>query len=350
MPATEGPRTYLLGGIFTMLLLYTLYFARSVVLPILLALLLSLLLTPLVRALAALWIPRPLGAAVVLLTLMGFIGGGFYLLADPAREWLSKAPRDLREVEIKLRALKTPIAEVQKATEQVEKITALGDQPAKVVVAVEQPTLAEAVLSWTPAVLAQIGVTVILLYFLLATGDSQLRKIVRLMPDFHEKRRTVELATRVQHDIASYLFTITVINAGLGAAVAGALYLLAMPNPLLWGAMAALLNFAPYLGAAIGFVVLSFAALLTFDDLSHAALVPAVYLGLTSLEGQLITPAILGRRLSLNPVVIFLFITVWGWLWGIVGVLIAVPLLASIKILCEQVESLHPLADFLDRR
>lgn len=339
--------TWLVAGILVLMVLYTLYFAATLLLPITLALLFSLLLSPPVRWLTVLRIPPPVGAAVVMLVLLGGVGQGIYLLSGPAGEWLDKAPHSFREVEWKLRALKKPIEEVQKATQQVEKLTVLEDGDKTVEVEVKEPSLTRTLISSTPIVLAELGVCVVLLYFLLASGDNFLRKLVRVIPRLQDKRRAVEIARRIQHDISSYLFTIALINAGLGVAVGTALYFLDMPNPALWGAMAAALNFAPYLGAIVGVVVVGMAAMLSFNDLSQAALVPAVYLGLTTLEGQVVTPLIVGRRLAISPVVVFLGITVWGWLWGIPGVLLAVPLLAIFKIICEQLEPLQGIAEFL---
>ena len=346
-------RSYWLAGIFIILLLYTFYFARTLLLPILLALLLSLVLSPLVRLLGMLRIPAALGAAMVLLGLLGVVGQGLYLLLDPATEWLEKAPSSFEEVEWRLRRLQNDggvLEEVHEATQQVEELAELGtERPVQEPVQVEvtAPSFTETLLSSTPKVLGGIGVGIILLYFLLASGDTFLRKLVRVVPTMEDKRRAVEIARRIQHDISLYLLTIAVINTALGVAVGTAMYFLKMPNPLLWGVIVAALNFAPYLGAMISFSILSVVSLLTFQDLSQAALPPAVFLALTSLEGQILTPWVLGRRLSLNPLVVFINITIWGWLWGIPGLLIAVPMLAVVKIVCDEVDYLKYISEFL---
>ncbi len=339
--------TWLVTGVLVLMVLYTLYFAATLLLPITLALLFSLLLSPPVRWLTHLCIPPPLGAALVMLVLLGGLGHGAWLLSGPAGEWLDKAPSSLKDVAWKLRAIKKPIEEVRKATQQVEKLTVLEDGEKTVEVEVKEPSMTRTLLVSTPIVLAELGICLVLLYFLLASGDNFLRKLVRVIPRLQDKRMAVEIARRIQRDISSYLFTIALINVGLGIAVGTALYFLDMPNPALWGAMAAALNFVPYLGALMGFLVVGVVAVLSFNDLSQAALIPAVYLGLTTLEGQVITPLIVGRRLALSPVVVFLSITLWGWLWGIPGMLLAVPLLAMFKIICEQVEPLQGIAEFL---
>lgn len=344
-------RSRALTGIFILMLFYTLYFSAPILLPIILALLASLLLRPVVRGLNALYIPPSLGAALVLIALISLLATGVYLLSEPAAAWLERAPHTFREVQIKLRTISEPLEKVQEKTreveEQVEKLTDLDGESAERVVEIKSPGLTHLVLTGTPQLIAEVVITLILLYFLLASGDSFLRKVVRVTPKLSDKKRAVEIARSIQHDISHYLITITVINLLLGAAVAAVMYLLGVPNALLWGAMTTALNFIPYAGPLVALGVIVLVSLLTFDDPSRALLVPAVFLALTSLEGQFVTPMILGRRLALNPVVIFLSLTVWGWLWGAVGVFVAVPLLVSIKIFCENIEPLQPVAEFL---
>jgi predicted PurR-regulated permease PerM len=192
--------------------------------------------------------------------------------------------------------------------------------------------------------------TTILLYFMLASGDLVLRKTVRVLPRLQDKKRAVDIFRQAERDISTYLVTITLVNITLGAVTAAAMYLLGMPNPVLWGVLAAVLNYVPYLGPLTTFGVIALVSLLTFDQLSEAILPPLVFLGLTSLEGQVLTPLFLGRRLTLNPVAVFLALLIWGWLWGIPGILLAVPLLATFKIFCDNIEPLAPIGEFLDRR
>lgn len=201
----------------------------------------------------------------------------------------------------------------------------------------------------TQSFLTSLVVVIALVYFLLASGDLFLRKLVKVLPNFTEKKRAVEIFRRVEDDISHYLLTATLINAGLGTVTALALYLLGMPNVMLGGVMVALLNFIPYLGAVVNFIILAVVAILTFDDLSHALLVPSVFLILTTLEGQFITPTILGRSLTLSPVVIFIGLIFWMWMWGIAGAILAVPILAVIEIFCDSFEFLAPIGEFLGR-
>jgi predicted PurR-regulated permease PerM len=147
--------------------------------------------------------------------------------------------------------------------------------------------------------------------------------------------------------MARYLFTITCINVGLGSAAALLMHVLGMPNPLLWGVMVALLQYVPYVGPAISGTILTIVAFITYDDLNSILLVPAVFFALVTVEGQFITPYLTGRSLTLNPVMVFLSMLLWGWIWGAVGALMAVPLLMTLKIVCDHIESLHAIGEFV---
>lgn len=337
-----------LVGLFVLALLGALYVARAVVLPILLALLLSLLLAPVVRGLRRLRFPRWIASALVVAALIAGVGGLLYYLAAPAADWMNKAPTSLSRVEAELRELLAPVEKVSRATEQVERMTEMGGKSEREV-QVASESLSGSLMDMTLTVVSAIAVMVVLLYFLLTSGDHLVRKVAGLVRSPHGKEQVVEIARTLEHSISTYLVTITLINLCLGVAVGTALWLLDMPNPVLWGAMACLLNFVPYLGAMVGVVVVAVVAMLTFDGLAPALLPPLVYLGLTSLEGSFITPTILGQRLTLNPLVIFVGIIFWGWMWGVVGALLAVPVLASFKIVCDHVGRLKPVGELLGR-
>ena len=186
--------------------------------------------------------------------------------------------------------------------------------------------------------------TTFLLYFLLSWGRVILMRIMQLHDEHHQRQRDLELVTILEAEISRYLFTITLINVGLGAVVAATLYTFDIPHPLLWGVIAALLNYIPYLGGLVTAVLLGATALLTFDGLAVPALVVATFAGLTIFEGQIVTPLLLGRRLALNPLVVFLSVIFWFWLWGVMGALIAVPILITIKLISDRVESMRPIA------
>jgi len=348
----QGPldvRSFSLSVLTIIALGATLYVARAILMPIVLALLLSFLLAPAVQGLTHLRLPEPLGAAVVLLAILGVAGLGTYGLWEPATEWIQQLPQSVRQIEARMRPVKQSVEELNETTKKVEEMTQAGSgtAPTPVEINVQRPGLTGTVINQTLSLLATVGAVTILLYFLLASGDLFLLKLVRVLPRLEDKKIAVAIVREVRHDISHYLLTITLINAGLGLTVGIAMWWLGMPNPVLWGVMAASFNFIPYLGAVSGAVILTLVALLTFDDFGRALWVPGVFLSLTTLEGFLITPTIVGQRLTLNPVAIFIWLTFWGWLWGVPGMLLAVPLLATLKIVCDHIQPFNPVGEFL---
>ncbi len=346
-------RSAALSGIFFLTLMYTMYFAAALIMPIVLALLLSLALSPVASLLERLYVPRPIGALLVILAVTGIMVAAVYALASPAAKWLEKAPRELQKMEYKLAWVKEPIRKIEATREQIEDLATAGDSSESTAAASEssQPSfsLIKIVLTRTPEVLFSIAVMLILLYFLLAAGDAFLKKLVRIAPSLRDKIRVVETARDIQRHVSVYLGTITLINIGVGMVVSLGMYLAGMPNPILWGAMTGVLNFIPYLGVAISIVIVTFASLLTFETIGQVLLPPAIIFAINVIEGQFMTPIITGRRLALSPVAIFVTLVVLGWMWGIIGVLIAVPVLASIKLVCDQIEPLSGVATLLGR-
>jgi predicted PurR-regulated permease PerM len=335
-------------GLFVLALFYALTLASAIVLPLLLAILLTLILSPAVRALTRLRLPEPVGAAVVVAGLVAGLAFSVYLLAGPATDWIERAPNTLGQVERKVRGIKKSVKDISQAAKKVDEITNVeAEGPAAAPPPAPRASLLSRILTGTQSVMVSAVSTAVLLYFLLASGDMFLRKLVRVMPTLTDKKRAVEVARAIQSDMGRYLLTISCINAALGVVTGLAMYLLGMPNPILWGALAAVLNFVPYLGAAVTLAILTIVAFLTFDAPGQIAVVPFVFLVLTTLEGQLLTPLLTGRRLTLNPVVIFLSMLVWTWLWGAIGALLAVPILMTFKILCDHIESLAPVGEFL---
>jgi predicted PurR-regulated permease PerM len=342
-----GIRSLALTGLLVLAAFYTLYFARAFFLPIVLALLLSFLLSPVVRGLKKLHIPNGLGAALVVFGLLGSLGLGIYELAGPAYEWAEQAPRQLRRLERKLAEFKKPVQTMSKATQQVEKITQVGAGEAPRKVEVQTETLGERIFSQTTELVAGGSIMFILLFFLLASGDLFLRKLIRVLPSLSDKKRAVEIARQIEQDVSTYLVTITVINIALGLAVWGLMTWIGVPNPLLWGVLALVTNYIPYVGAMVMIAVLAMVGFLTFNDTTHALMAPGAFVGLNLLESYLVTPMVLGHRLTLNPVVVFLGLTFWGWLWGITGALLAVPIMVVVKIICDHSEPLRSIGEFL---
>lgn len=349
--AFQGPlgiRSIALTGIFILACFYTLYLAREFFLPIMLAIVLNFLLWPAVRALARLHIPEVAGAGLVMITCFATIVLVGYEFYGPVVQWVDRAPRLAQRIENSIRKVRGPVEQVSKATDRLtEPPPASGPKPLPVVI--RRPTLLEGLITQGWQVLAGLAVLTILLYFLLASGDLFLRKLIHVLPRLEDKKRAVTIAREIEFQISRYLVTAAAINACLGTAGGIAFWLIGLPNPALWGMMGAVLNFIPYLGALTTITIVTLVATATFSSLGHALLAPACYLALATIEGNFVTPYIMGRRLMLNPVVIFIGVTFWGWLWGIPGALLAVPMLVMFKIFCDHSEPLAPIGEFLGK-
>ena len=342
-------RSVALTGLFILALFYTMYFLRPVLLPVVLALLLSYLFRPIVRGLARIGINSHLGAALVLSAVIAATGFGISSLATPAAGWLEKAPYGLSQLKQKLLPLKKPMEQVAQASGEIEKLAspeASGAEPNRVV-EVRQNRMSDVLYGRTPEFLLSTVLLLILLYFLLAYDTVFLGKVIKLMPTLQNKRRAVSILHEIESHVSKYLLTVTLINIGLGAAVGIAVGFLGLQNPLMWGVMVAVLNFVPYLGALTGIICMTIGAVLSYDSLGYAMVFPAVYLFIATIEGNFITPYVMGRSLTLNPVIILLSLTFWGWMWGIAGIILAVPILAAFKIFCAHVEEMEPIAEFL---
>ena len=346
--AGVGIRSVSLTVLALLAVLYTLHFAQAVLLPLVLAVLLSLLLAPSVRTLhQRLRVPSGLGAALVLGALLGVLGIAATFVVEPASAWMQTVPERIPELKMRLQALQKPLEKIRDTSEQVAKLTDLGHPENQPVFNVRESTPAALLVHQTPAFFASLFVTGILLYFLLASGDTFLRKLVRMIPRFEDKRRAVEIAHEIESSISRYLRTVTFINLGLGAAVGTVAWLVGLKNFVLWGVLAFVLNYVPYLGAFVGILSTLVVSLLTFESTLHALLMPALYFLLCTLEGNFLTPIIVGRFLTLNPVMVFLSLLFWGWVWGIAGALLAVPILAAFKIVCDRVKPFAPLGAFI---
>jgi len=324
-----------------------LYFARPVILPIFLACVGSMTLKPLIRWLARWHIPPALSSALVLAFLVGAISIGFMQLGHPALAWMNDAPQHISDLKRKAQKLFPRLARFSQAADAVNDLGAAGEgttPPASVELKTSRvPTF----INWTGTFLAGSGETLVLLYLLLASGDLFLQKLVRVMPTLHDKKRAVEISREMQQQISNYLFSVSVINVGVGVVVGVGLYWLGVPNPAMWGMLVATLNFVPYFGPVAGISLLTVVGLLTFDTLWRGLLPPAWYLLLHLLEANFVTPVLLGRRFTLNPVVIFISLMFWTWLWGVPGALLSVPILVSIKVICARVPAMSSISELL---
>jgi predicted PurR-regulated permease PerM len=324
-----------------------LYFARPVILPIFLACVGGMALKPLIRWLSQCHIPPALSAAVVLLLLVAGVTIGFIQIGRPAVAWMNEAPQHMSELRQKGQKLFPRMARFSKAAAAVNDLGATAEEQKKPPAVEITTSRVPSFINWTGTFLAGLGESLVLLYLLLASGDLFLQKLVRVMPTLRDKKRAVDISHEIQQQISNYLFTVSAINLGLGIIVGGGLYWLGVPNAAMWGMLIALLNFVPYFGPFAGISLLAVVGFLTFDTLWKGLLPPVWYLLLHLLEANFITPVLLGRRFTLNPVVIFISLIFWTWLWGVPGALLSVPILVSIKVICERVPSMSHISELL---
>ena len=332
-------------------LLYTLYFARIFLIPITFALLLNFLLSPLIRLLARGGVKAPVGAGLIVALLITTIGTGMYQLATPAQRWAASAPASFRSAQIKLRGIIKPMQQVSKNVEQAADAVGGNAQNSRQPVVVQTgPTLSSRLFGTTQRLIGGMLEVFILLYFLLAGGDLFLQKLIKVLPHFSDKLKAVEIARATEAAVSAYLTTTLLVNIVEGSLVAAVLWLLGMPNVLLWGALVACLEFVPYLGAFTAVVIFTLAGISAFPELGKALLVPGSFLAINIIQANFATPLLLGHRLTLNPVAIFVGLSFFFWIWGVPGAFLAVPLLATFKIFCDHIESLAAIGEFLGQR
>lgn len=319
------------------------WLARDLLVPVLLAAFFALIVSPLVTLLRRIWIPRWLAAAVVVLGAMVLVGGLGSLMIEPAAGWIRKAPEELRQLAPKVRKLVGQVDQANRAAAAIanaagaqlpsrDSAAAASDRP-------EAPNLWHAIFS-APRVLAGILAVVLLVYFFLLYGARLQRNAIALLPPGEQRGRAEAILRAIAADVSVYVVTISAINAVLGLLVAAALWALGLPlaEALLWGVLGALLNYIPYIGPLIGVILLGLVGIVAFDTPMQMLLPAAIYLGLQLAESEFLTPMILGRRMALSPLVILLWLLLLGFLWGVAGVLLAVPLLVTLKIIAERVE------------
>jgi predicted PurR-regulated permease PerM len=329
---------------------YTLWAAQALVLPILLAMFFALVGNPILRALRRIWIPRFVGALLVLT--LG-IAATFMLgrqLIVPAGEWVQQVPRELRLLTPKLKQMTQPMQQANQAAESFARVTNNDGKAPKVQVVSIQDNDPWKSLTATPKSLASVLAVVLLTFFFMVYGENLQRNAISLLPTRQRKKLTVDILQAIEHEISRYVLTISIINSLLGMILAGALYWLGveLQEALLWGTVAAVLNFAPYVGPLIGIVLMLLMGFITYDEVGPSLLPAAIYLGLHTLEGQLITPIVLGRRMALSPLMLILALMLFGWLWGIVGLLLAVPLLVCVKLVLAKIEGMEGWARLLE--
>jgi predicted PurR-regulated permease PerM len=347
MPLPTDPKTIFLGGLFGIAALAACWVAQEIIVPVVMAIFLKLLLQPVVRLLNRLRVPRPLAAlAAMFLLALVFLGLGA-ALSVPAASWGKTISEGFPRLEQRLKPLQGSISGLQEFLTKAQQAAGGATKDAQPVT-VERFGLLDLVFSGTRAALEGLITTGIVLFFMMLQGDTFLRRGVEILPNFEHKRRAVEISQQVESDISIYLFTIFGMNAIVGLAVGTAMWLCGMGDPVLWGALAFIFNFVPILGPLSGVVLFELAGFMRFDDIGQALLPGALYLAIHILEGELATPALLARRFTLNPVAVILSLVFWYWMWGVLGAVLAVPMLAVTKILCDRIRPLKAFGHFLE--
>ena len=345
--APPDTKTIFLGGIFIILLLTVMHVLSVIVIPFVLALVLKLVFQPVLRFLERLRIPRILASGLIIVALLSGVGMVGAALSDPATTWAAKFPASYSQIQQRLNFLRKPVEKTQKILVQAEDMT--KDSHTKTVaVAVEGPHLSDKIIVGTQALAGGFFTTLLLLLFMLVSGDTFLRRFVEVLPRFKDKRQAVDISHQIERDLSHYLFTITVMNACVGAATGMIMWVFGVNSPTLWGMLAFLLNFIPIVGPLIAAAIFFFVGLLDADHTWLAFLPTIFYLAVHLLEGTLITPLLLAKRFILNPVLVVTSLIFWYWMWGIPGAILSMPMLAIVKIICDRIQRLSALGHFLE--
>ncbi len=352
----DDPRSLSLVVLTVLAVFYTLYAASAFIVPIVLAIVLNLLLQPPKRLLTnRLHIPAPVTSLLLILALFSAVGAVGAAISVPASGWIAKAPETLPALEQKLIYLRRPLGYVEAGVRRVEQMAqgrGPGEHAAQAPAPAAKPvasvgSVGLTVLSGTRAFVGALFMLLVTLFFLLASGGSLLRRLVEVVPRFRDKRRLIEISDEIEQNISGYLLTITIMNALVGVAAGLASWACGLPDPLLWGTMAFLLNYVPILGPFCGVVVFFLVGLLTYQHVWYALIPAGLYLLIHVAEGETITPMLLARRFTLNPVLVIVSLFFWDYMWGVMGALLAVPLLTICKIVCDHVPSLNALGHLI---
>ncbi|TCV96489.1 putative PurR-regulated permease PerM [Luteibacter rhizovicinus] len=335
-----------LTGMILLAMVFTVTIGKSLLIPLVLAAFIGLALNPIVATAARFRIPRWLAAWVVMFALGGALASGIGMIATPAMNWFHQAPEAIRTFAPKIKPMTQQLEAASRATQN------LVSGSAARVVAPGNPAMsftAWDVVSSAPKVLASVLTVALLVFFFLVYGDEILRRAVEISPTFAHKRHTVSIVRSIQEEVSSYLLLTASINIGLGLITACMLWAYDVPDPLLWGTVAMVANFIPYVGAITTTTILAIVGILHFQELGPALLPALTFAGITAVEGNLITPMLQGRRMRLSPVAILLWLLIWGWLWGIPGALLAVPMLTCTKLITAKLRGWTWFAHLIQR-
>lgn len=350
MPLPADPKAFFLGGLFVLALLACAYLAREVLLPIVLAFILKLLMQPVMRVLARLKVPRVLASLAVIVLLLAAIVCLGELLKTPAADWAKRLPQGIPRLQERVRSISEPINTTNRLLNHAKTMAgnAIGPTAAPAPAAAPSSGLEDSILSGAHTFASVFLSTFLVLFFLLMSGDTFLRRLVEVMPSFRDKRQVTDIFQQIECDISAYLVTITAMNALVGVATGLAMWALGLPDVILWATMAFLLNYVPILGPLCGFALFLAVGMLSLDPLWKAFMPMLLYTTIHILEGETITPLLLARRFTLNPVLVIISLLFWNWMWGFPGAILAVPILAITKIVCDRVRSLAAFGHFVE--
>jgi predicted PurR-regulated permease PerM len=347
LPAPADLNAIFLGGLFALSLLAACYVAGEIILPAVLAFVFMLVLQPIVRGLGQLHLPRGIAALLVIAVLFGTLVGFGAALSAPAASWAEKLPSGIPKLQERLSFLIRPVVNVEKYIEKAETL-APGAAPQAIPVAITGSGFFAELFASTRSFASGLFETALLLFFLLMRGDIFLRRLVEVLPRFRNKRQAIEISQQIEHDVAMYLLTISIMNLIVGVSYGTITFFCGLDDPLLWGAVAFLFNFVPILGPTMGVFVFLLVGLLSFNSLWWALLPAGLYLIIHIIEGEIITPMLFARRFTINPVLVVLALVFWYWMWGVPGAILATPMLAITKIVCDRIGPLMAFGHFIE--
>jgi predicted PurR-regulated permease PerM len=347
LPEPTDLKAVYLGLLLILALLAACYVAAEIVLPIVVAWVLKLVLQPAMRLLRRWHLPNGVAALLIILVLFGAAAGLAAALSAPATSWAEKLPSGIPKLEERLRFVNRPIARLEEYVQKAEAL-APGGGPKAVPVQMSGAGAFNQLLAGTKSFAAELFETALVLFFLLLSGDTFLRRLVQVLPHFRSKRQAVDIAQQIERDVSRYLLTITILNLVVGVAFGGATLFCGLQDPVLWGAVAFLLNFVPILGPTLGVAVSTLVGLLSFNSLWMALLPAALYLIIHTIVTEFLQPIVVARRFTVNPALVVLALVFWYWMWGVPGAVLATPLLAITKIICDRIGPLQPFGHFIE--
>jgi predicted PurR-regulated permease PerM len=327
-----------------------LYVAHAAFIPVALALLLALILSGPVEALHQKHFPRAASAALILLITIGLIGGTVALLRTPAQGWYAQAPQTVATIKRKIRPVAIFVDQLDKFQKSAGNMNASdhGANPPNSPTATPPTQSAPAlIIDASGPVLAGALTFVIVTLFLLAGGPPMLARMTAAFVDDLKASNVLNTIEKVRAEVGHFYLTTSLINVGLGTATGLTMWALGMPTPYLWGALAAIFNYIPYAGSASTLLIITLVAVVSFDTLGHVIAVAGSYVVLATIEGQVAQPLLVGRRLQVNPLLIFLALWFGGLFWGVAGILLATPILVALKVIAENSKNGQPLMEFL---